>query len=173
MTIREKGKPIDLTAASLAIAQSLEEKELAYNSANLADCSGIFHRVLQEFKAIYPKHKYPSVKKYRDSRSLALWYKKQGKLTEVQAGKEEELGWNIRPGMAMFYGKNAISHVGLVVAVIRDEKGQVLQYSLFHGRNPRHFASITDFHRLEPSRAEYPVYGDGGMRWLAFAPVVF
>jgi len=95
----------------------------------------------------------------------------------------------IKPGAVLFYGYGGkaytqisaqdlfqrgtgINHVGIVTEVEKDAKGKVMNYKLFHGRNPKYPAGITPYHRLVPSRSGNPPLGNGTQPWVAFAPVV-
>ena len=182
-----KGQDMDLAEPIMSIAQHLEAQKLKYSSADTTDCSGIFHRVLWELAEICPAQKFPSIARYRDSRSIALWYHQHQQLHIVR--DPLEMAEMIRPGAVMFYGKEGddysdatvdelmvqgkgIGHLGIVVEVKKDKKGRVTQYFLFHGRNRKHPASITSFHRRKPSRKKYPILGDGPNPWVAIAPIL-
>ncbi len=182
------GQTTDLAGTLMAIAKMMESQKIKYSSADTADCSGIFHRVLWELKVECPEQAYPAFNRYRDSRSLALWYHKHKQLFLVH--DPLALAEMIRPGAVMFYGNEGddysdatvdelmiqgkgIKHLGIVVKVKKDKKGRVTQYFLFHGRNRKHPAGITSFHRRKPSRKKYPILGDGPNPWVAIAPIVF
>ena len=170
-----------------SIAEELDAQQISYDPANLADCSGIFHRFLSAFKAECPGHDLPTPQKNRDSRALAKWYHEQGLLTLIDdEATQQEL---IKPGAVLFYGYQGkkyenfkakelfvrgtgIDHVGVVVEVKRDAKGNIINYHLFHGRNPKHPAGITTYHYFKPSRDSYPPLGNGSQQWVAFALLV-
>lgn len=182
-----KGEVIELNGPILEIAKRLEAQQFEYNPKNLADCSGMFHRFMQELAKACPNFTFPKPKKARDSRALAKWFHKNGPFTLIfDAKKQKDL---IKPGAVMFYGYGGkvyenftakdlfvrgkgINHVGIVVEVEKDEDGNVINYHLFHGRNPRHPAGITSFHNLVPTRDTYPPLGNGPEQWVAFAPVI-
>lgn len=181
------GDRTDLAGPLMAIAKDLEAQKIPYNSANTADCSGIFHRVLWALEEECPEQAFPSINKYRDSRSIARWYHEHRELFLVH--DPLKMAEMIRPGAVMFYGKEGddysdatvdelmiqgkgIGHLGIVVKVKKDKKGHVTQYFLFHGRNRKHPAGITSFHRRKPSRKKYPILGDGPNPWVAIAPIV-
>ena len=186
--LRCEGKKLDLAGPVMAVAKGLERQKFAYRQADTADCSGMFHRMLIGLQTYCPDHDYPAYGKYRDSRELARWYHKHKELELVLDPLEmEEM---IKPGAVMFYGYGdrkykklkyrklfvrgkGINHVGVVTSVQKDSKGNIISYALFHGRNPKYPAGITDFHRREPSRDHYPVFGNGDQPWLAVAPVLF
>jgi hypothetical protein len=178
---------VDLAQPVKEIATNLEAQNFEYASSNLADCSGMFHRVLKNLKKKCPSHAYPKVNKYRDSRALAKWYQENKTLLLVNdALAQSDL---IKPGAVLFYGyggKNyqdfsaedlfvrgtGINHVGVVVEVTKNEQGEVESYRLFHGRNPKYTAGITDYHLRKPTRDSYPPLGNGPEQWVAFAPIV-
>lgn len=182
------GGATNLATPVMSIAKNLEAQKLAYISSKLQDCSGMFHQVLIKLKEQCPEHSYPEVNKYRDSRSLAKWFHENEKLVLVNDAKgQSDL---IKPGAAMFYGYggrnysnfkaedlfvrgSGINHVGVVVDVQKDEAGNVTSYSIFHGRNPKYTAGITDYHELVPTRSSYPPLGNGPEQWVAVAPIIW
>ncbi|WP_339136434.1 MAG: hypothetical protein WGN25_00945 [Candidatus Electrothrix sp. GW3-4] len=179
----------DLVPAVRASVADLEAQAILYGVGPLSDCSGIFHRVLMGVKKRCPDHAYPPIDVYRDSRDLARWYNEQGELILIEdALQRTDL---IRPGMVLFYGRAGrvfknftvddlvatragIDHVGVVVRVQRDEDGEVSNYRLFHGhgRKGKTFASATNWHRREPTRASYPPFGNGRQQLVAAARIV-
>ncbi len=182
------GAETDLAIPVMEIAKNLEAQKLAYIREKMQDCSGMYHQVLMKLKDRCPDHAYPDVDKYRDSRSLAKWYHENEKLILVK--DEKSKSDLIKPGAAMFYGYQGkdysnftaedlfvrgtgINHVGIVVDVKKDENGQVTNYSIFHGRNPKHTAGITSYHNLVPTRESYPPLGNGGDKWVAIAPAIW
>jgi hypothetical protein len=178
-----------LIPALLATVADLEAKSIRYGIGPLSDCSGIIHRVLMGLQRRCPDNKYPDVRKCRDSRGLAGWYHRQGKLIRVKnAVAQSDL---IRPGMVLFFGrtgvryKNAsvktllsprhgIYHVGVVVRTYRDGKGKLTGYELFHGhgRRGKTKASVTKWHKRRPTRAGYPPFGNGRQQLVAMAQIV-
>jgi hypothetical protein len=185
--IQCSGSTIDLAHPVREISVRLEAQKLEYAPSNLADCSGIFHRVLKNLKERCPSHAYPEVNKYRDSRALARWYQENNTLLLIHdALAQSDL---IKPGAVLFYGYGGkkyqhfsaedlfvrgkgINHVGVVVEVTKNDQDEVESYRLFHGRNPKHTAGITDYHLRKPTRDSYPPLGNGPEQWVAFAPIV-
>ena len=182
------GAETDLAVPVMEIAKNLEAQKLEYIHEKLQDCSGMYHQVLMKLKDRCPDHAYPDVDQYRDSRALAKWYHENEKLILVKDEKAKSS--LIKPGAAMFYGYagkdysnftaedlfvrgTGINHVGIVVDVKKDETGQVTNYSIFHGRNPKHPAGITSYHNLVPTRESYPPLGNGGDEWVAIAPAIW
>jgi hypothetical protein len=179
----------NLVPALLASVADLEARSLLYGVGPLSDCSGIFHRVLMGMKKRCPDHKYPSVKKYRDSRELARWYYEQGKLIRIKnAVAQSDL---IRPGMVLFFGRtgvryrnasvktllspqHGINHVGVVVRMYKDRRGKVTGYELFHGhgRRGRTKASVTKWHKRRPTKASHPPFGNGRQQLVAAARII-
>lgn len=153
------------------------------NPQNMADCSGIFHRVIDSLKKRCPDVPIPT-KASRSSRSLAAWFHEQGRLTLIQdAAKNADL---LKPGAIIFYGgkgavaagtltieeltkPGGINHVGYIVDVERDASGTLTNYHLFHGQWVGKMASVTKWHKLDPGRANYPPYGNGSEPLVAVA----
>ncbi|MCA9733952.1 hypothetical protein KC799_17585 [candidate division KSB1 bacterium] len=188
-TIACGNQQIDLAGPVGEIAASLEMDSLLYATEPLSDCSGIFHRVLKAMNERCPDHTYPAVEDYRDTRDLARWYSEQEELILIQDALSSED--YLKPGAVLFYGqrdsvytnfgveellqpKTGINHMGVVVAVHKNEAGEVVQYELFHGHGSpgRTPASTTNYHLRVPTRPEYPVFGNGHEQWVAFAPIV-
>jgi rare lipoprotein A len=161
---------------------------LKYDSRQLQDCSGIFHQVVKQFKRDYcPNYNYPTVSHARDTRRIAKWYHERGELRLIHSPLLQS--HLIKPGAVMFYGypnkkykhfkpkdlfvrNTGINHIGVVVSVMKDAKGKVLRYQLFHGRRPGKPSSVTDFHKRKSTRSYYPPFGNGREQWLAIAPLV-
>ncbi len=177
---------IDIGPVVKEIAQRLEAQNFPYVSADTADCSGMFHRVLMEFQQACPEHDIPALKTYRSTRDLAKWYHERERLIVVPLDSAEAYQHLIKPGAVLFYGYGGkkyakfsandlfkrgkgINHVGVVVDVDYDDNGNIETYYLFHGRNPKYTAGITDFHRRIPSRSSYPPLGNGPEQWVAFS----
>jgi hypothetical protein len=180
---------IDLAIPVGEIARALEDSVLLYNVKPLTDCSGIFHRVLHAMQQRCPQYPTPDVAAWRDSRDLAQWYHERNELILVEdAVASADL---IKPGAVLFYGqrdsvyknfeaeelfqpRTGINHVGVVVAVTKNDSGQVESYRLFHGHGStgKTAASITDYHWRVPTRPAYPPFGNGREQWVAFALLV-
>ncbi len=181
---------LDLVAYLIQQANRITRDSIAYDQSKGNDCSGIFHRYLNTVKGLCPNSIYPTMKTARDTRSLGKWYNDNGNLTIIRNPKEEsDL---IKPGAIMFYGygnryksydhkkmtidtlttKNiGINHIAVVVSVV--EKDGVLEsYKIFHGRNPRHPAGITNCVRYNPRRPDFPTYGNWNEPWLAVADIL-
>ena len=130
-----------------------------------------------------PDHNYPPIETYRDSRDLARWYHEQGELFLIDdALQHTDL---IRPGMVLFYGRGGkayknftvndlvttragIDHVGVVVSVVRDDDGEVVNYKLFHGygRKGKTKAATTNWHKRNPTRAVIRPLVTDSSSWL-------
>jgi len=180
------GTRLDLAPPVMTIAQTLSGLE--YDASKLQDCSGIFHQVINQFQSDYcPNYNYPSVRQARQTRKIAQWYHRRGELILIDDPYEKSQ--LIKPGAVMFYGYQdkqyenftaedlfvlglGINHMGVVVAVIVDEQGQVVNYKLFHGRRPGYPSQITQFHRRQQRRENYPPFGNGREQWVAIAPLV-
>jgi len=181
-----EGKLVEIGPIVKEIAEMLEARKFEYVVADTADCSGMFHRVLMNFKSRCPGQEIPGLKAYRDTRALARWYHEHDQLVLVPGDSVLVFQDLIKPGAVMFYGYGGktyndfsakdlfkrgtgINHMGVVVDVDYDETGQIERYYLFHGRNPRYVAGITSFHTRMPTRDTYPPLGNGPQQWVAFS----
>ncbi|MEZ4237941.1 MAG: hypothetical protein R3F59_17710 [Myxococcota bacterium] len=68
-------------------------------------------------------------------------------------------------------GGNRIDHVGVVVDVVRDGRGRVVGYSMFHGRNAGVPASVTTDHRVGGVGGG-PPFGNGGQYLVGLAALL-
>lgn len=172
---------IDLSGPVQEIADSLQALNLMYSSKKLADCSGIFHRVLQALKARCSNVETPSPAVARSAEAIARWYAERRELILIQdALAQADL---IKPGAVLFFGReqrvyrklsakqafDAIHHVGVVVSVARDAEGRVVSYEMFQGRSPGKPAATTNHHWRQPPRPTFPPFGNGEQQWIAFA----
>lgn len=172
-------------------AEKIEGLQLAYDPSKMQDCSGIFFRLIDEFaKKRCPDYAYPDPKSARPCRMIAHWYyeHKNFSFLEDPMGKRNL----IKPGAVLFFGppnrsfKNmtvermcgpsgAIHHIGVVTSVEKDEQGNLLSYTLFHGQTYGKNASRTYHSTKGPSRLNYPVLGFGSEQLVAisylFTPV--
>lgn len=167
-----------------ALAEKMEQDSLPYDASKLQDCSGIFHQVLQHVKSACPDHRYPAPSEARSSRALARWYHDHGNFTTIEdAVAQRNL---IRPGMVMFYGRSGkkysdidinvlsreVEHVGIVTEVEKNAAGNVVDYVLFHGRQPGVHAQRSFSHPIEPRRAGLPPFGNWNQQWVAVANTI-
>lgn len=177
---------IDLLPLIHHFADSILPLKLPYSHQQATDCSGTFLRLNAFLSRHCPTAVFPVLGQVRSTRDLVRYYHDRGQL--VLIGQPLDSDSLIQPGTVMFYtqsnrgGKLAItadnmtslvSHVGIVYAVERDSiTGRVLNYELFHSRNPRNGIDITGHHRRQPygSQAVYP-YGNGRQQWMAAAPL--
>ncbi len=146
------------------------------------------------------KYIYPEFSVDRNTRQIAYWYHKHNNLHMVKdAMASRHL---IRPGSVMFYGrteekyadlsadllsnpdvfqhdkaagKGKIYHVGVVTNVTKDEQGNVVRYTLMHGRNSKYTASRTDGNWDGPGGygtafAKFP-FGNWNQQWIAVANI--
>ncbi len=173
------------------VAKKLEAQHLLYDGrkpSKLQDCSGIFHRVVQQVSdKISPKcsqYIFPSLKE-RSSRALIRWYAEHNNLALV--GEPQAAGDLIAVGKVIFYGRQGkryknptisdligsggVQHVGLVVEVERDAAGKVLNYGLFHGHGKTgvQAADITYFHRWKDNHL---AYGNGSQQIVGVANIL-
>lgn len=179
----------ELKQTLLIYTQQLERDSLWYNNREpekLMDCSGIFHRVSQFISTRCDAYQYPDIGSTRDTRALAGWFYDNDNLIIIHdAAKQRNL---IKPGAVMFFGKSGqsynnltierlktpipnhvIMHVGVVTDVKKDVNGNVINYTMFHGRQPGKIASSTYYHKLEPPRAGFPPLGNWNQQLVAVA----
>ncbi len=110
--------------------------------------------------------------KARDSRSLAKWYQDQGRFIPIYYDNvtaditqpSDSLKMNrhrIKPGAVLWFSRSlptsaggvnalfarrepgSINHMGTVVSTKLDNEGQLIQYSMYHGRRAGKLATIT------------------------------
>jgi hypothetical protein len=141
-----------LAATLNGIASSVEKQQLLYAVKDLSDCSGIFHRVMQQFDAQCPGPQYPSMAD-RDTRAIAKWYADKRQIVWINKPLQQDN--LIRVGAVMFFGQGGvqyapsqlgtqvmytngkgINHVGIVTKV-KMVDGHVDQYWMLHGHGQR------------------------------------
>ncbi|MEL6252333.1 MAG: hypothetical protein AAFR87_10025 [Bacteroidota bacterium] len=183
-----------------SIADNMEKKRLAYISSKSQDCSGIFHQLKDSLQKRLPalaggsSYQYPEYNNIRSSRQIADWYHKNGNLLIVEDPVASRN--SIRPGSVMFYGKpnkkfkdmtiesltdknnnytnnGAIMHIAVVTHVKTDEKGNVLEYTIMHGRNKRIHASRSGSKEVQSKRTKgLPPFGNWSQQWVAVANIM-
>lgn len=191
---------LDLIAQDLE-AQKLEYKsELGQDCSGIYH--KIKDLVQRRMKVLGDKSKYtyPTYAEDRNTRQIANWYHRHNNLYIVQDALADRN--KIRPGSVMFFarteekfngpdigiltnadvfqhdkaaGKGKIYHVGVVTKVERDEQGDVLRYTLMHGRNSKHTASRTSGNWDGPGGygkafAKFP-FGNWNQQWVAVAQI--
>lgn len=193
-----------LTTMLETIARELEAKKLAYVSSLGQDCSGIFHQIKDSIQVRMPtladqsKYTYPTFRDDRNSRQIADWYYRNGNLHIVQdAMADRNL---IRPGTVVFFGrtdehysnigidlltnpgkfvhdgtKGKIYHVAVVTSVEKDDAGNVIKYTIMHGRNTKYPASRSSGNYDGPGGygkafAKFP-FGNWNQQWVAMAHI--
>lgn len=166
------------------LANEYESKHILYRSIPLSDCSGMFHRLLQQMKEAFPAFVYPEVTEARSSRALAQWYHARGGLHII--GNAADSGHLIKPGAVLFFGQvgkkyqnpsielltaygQGIMHIGTVVDVEKDEQGQVIGYTMFHARGRGKIASHTHHYRSNPQNSGLPAFGNWRQQLVAIA----
>jgi hypothetical protein len=175
---------LDFSQYLRAAAEVFEEQRILYRSIPLSDCSGMFHRLLEEMKEAFPAYQYPTVTEARSSRALAQWYYDRDALHLIEDAAQS--GHLIQPGAVMFFGQIGkkyakptieqlvipgvgIQHIGTVVEVEYDETGQVTSYTMFHARGKGKIASKTKHYLQRPSNPTLPAYGNWRQQWVAVA----
>lgn len=166
------------------LAKDYESQHILYRSIPLSDCSGMFHRLLQQMKEAFPAFVYPEVAEARSSRALAQWYYDRGSLHIVEDAAAS--GQLIKPGAIMFFGQIGkkysqptieqlttygvgIMHIGTVVDVEKDEQGNVIAYTMFHARGRGKPASHTRHYLRRPQTSGLPAFGNWRQQWVAVA----
>ena len=152
-------------------ARRLAAQRIPYDSATLADCSGMIHRVLDRLEARCDDIERPDPSVARSARAIAAWYAQQGRLTTILDPVDADEA--LVPGAIAFFGApgrvdvplEEIFHTGVVYDVQRNDRGQVESYRMFHGRRPGKTASITRWHR----RTAEPPLGNGNEQLIAIA----
>ena len=177
---------LDFNHFLLTAAHEFEQRRILYRSIPLSDCSGMFHRLLQEMKDAFPDYRYPEVSEARSSRALAQWYHNQDALTIISdAAKSGSL---IKPGAVMFFGQSGkkytkptieqlviagvgIQHIGTVVDVEYNEEGELISYTMFHARGKGKIASKTKHYLQRPGNPTLPAFGNWRQQWVAVANI--
>lgn len=181
------------------ISKNLEDKKLDYISSKMQDCSGIFHQLKDSIQQRLPAiaagsaYQYPSPSVARSSRQIADWYYKNNNLLIVQdpiACKN-----SIRPGSVMFFGKTfkkfnnlnidmltdrqnnytsngAIQHIAVVTSVTTDAEGNVIDYTMMHGRRPGKTASRSGSKEVQSRNQTLPAFGHWGQQWVGVANIM-
>lgn len=181
------GQRIELAAPVREIAAHISADSVMYdrdNPKNFADCSGIFHRLLDSMRVRCADVDLPG-KSARSSRDLARWFHRKGRLQLIRDPLAATA--HLQPGAVLFYGgrgadatatpdvqtvTRGINHVGIVVDVEKNEAGEIINYGLFHGQWLGKTASVTRWHKRDPSRVDYPPYGNGSEPWVAVATLL-
>ena len=146
------------------------------------------------------KYTYPTFTEDRNTRQIANWYYRHNNLYIVKDPLADRN--KIRPGSVMFFarteekfnspdiatltnadvfqhdkaaGKGKIYHVGTVTKVEKDEQGNVVRYTLMHGRNSKYTASRTSGIYDGPGGygtafAKFP-FGNWNQQWVAVAQI--
>lgn len=186
------------------IATELEAQNLEYRSDLGQDCSGIFHKIKDLIQKRISDlgnseaYTYPSFAADRNSRQIAHWYYENGNLMIIQDAKASRN--QIRPGSVMFFGRTEekyskpdinlltnpgkfvhdgtngkIMHIAVVTEVEKDEAGNVIKYTMMHGRNSKYPASRSAGNYDGPGGyktafAKFP-FGNWNQQWVAVAQI--
>jgi len=181
-----------------SIAENLEAKRLVYDGSLMQDCSGIYHQMKDSLQSRLPalggaEYQYPSSKNVRNTRQIADWFYKNNNLLIVEDAVASKN--SIRPGSVMFYGKSnktftgididmltdrdnnytpngAIMHIAVVTAVTTDKEGNVVDYTIMHGRNPKRHASRTGSKEVQSNNTKgLPPFGNWSQQLVAIANI--
>lgn len=183
-----------------SIAENMESEKLAYDIKLGQDASGVFHSIKDRLLSRMPalaegdKYKYPSFENDRITRQIADWYFKNDNLILVEDAMASRN--SIQPGSVMFYGKSdevykninidlltdrdnkyslngAIMHIAVVTAVTKDQEGNVIDYTIMHGRRPGRTAARSVSKEVQSSRTKgLPPFGNWTQQWVAMANIV-
>lgn len=154
----------------------------------LADCAGMFLRVCQFVQSTCDQYDYPKPTEARGSRSQARWFYDRSNLVIVKNGNDDAMAKRnlIKPGAVMFFGRSGqhyndvtidmvereVAHVGIVTEVKKDDAGNVIGYTMFHGRSKGKIAQRSFYHSIEPPRLGYPILGNWNQQWMAIGYVM-
>ena len=183
-----------------AVSENMEAKNLAYISSLMQDCSGIFHQLKDSLQSRLPAlaqngggYQYPAPTEARSSRQIADWYYKKNNLLIVEDAVAARN--SIRPGSVMFYGKSgkkfsninidmltdrnnnytsngAIMHIAVVTAVTTDADGNVVDYTIMHGRNKKYPASRSGSKEVQSRNTpNLPPFGNWSQQLVAIANI--
>jgi hypothetical protein len=185
------------------VSEALTAQQLPYivGGPLLQDCSGIFLRLTDSLKARIPvladktKYIFPNANTHRSSRGIARWYHEHNNLHIVEDGKAEAN--RIHPGSVMFFAntdqqytnmnidllagppsgvpKGVIMHIATVVSVEKDAAGNVIKYTMMHGRNTKNPASPSggncDCGATTGKQHEKFPFGNWNQQWVAVANI--
>lgn len=185
------------------ISESITAQKLPYivGGPALQDCSGIFLRITDSIQVRIPaladksKYVFPDPNIHRSSRGIARWYHEHDNLHIVEDGKAEAN--LIHPGSVMFFSntdqkysnmnidllagpkdgsvKGVIMHIATVVSVNKDEAGNVIKYTMMHGRNTKYPASPSGGNcdcggNTAKQHEKFP-FGNWNQQWVAIANI--
>lgn len=183
-----------------SISENLEANKLEFNNDLGHDASGIFHIIKDRLQSRIPdlakegKYIYPSFNRERITRQIADWYYENDNLIIVEDALASRN--SIRPGSVMFFGKSgktfeninieiltdknnnhsingAISHMAVVTEVSKDEEGNVVGYTMMHGRRPGRIASRSSSKEIQSVKTKgLPPFGNWKQQWVAMANIV-
>jgi len=182
-------QPEELAAFLEHYAAEIESEPDEWMYSNKAsdfkDCSGMFIRLCEALsEATCDGYLFPG-RSFHSSRALAAWYHRQEELQLVTKPKKSiDL---IQVGQVMFYGRpgtktpkrmtvdmlsgatqpGLVGHIGVVVGVDRTEEGELLAYTLYHGRSSGKAAA-----RSVIRKSQNPDFGNWGQPWLAVSPIL-
>lgn len=72
-----------------------------------------------------------------------------------------------------FTSNGAIMHIAVVTSVRMDEDGNVIDYTMMHGRNKRRHASRSGSKAIQSKRTKgLPPFGNWSQQWVAIANIV-
>lgn len=72
-----------------------------------------------------------------------------------------------------YTSNGAIMHVAVVTAVTTDEEGNVVDYTIMHGRNAEKHASRTGSKAVQSRNTEnLPPFGNWSHQWVAVANIM-
>lgn len=172
-------------------AEGIERDSVMYdnkNSAKLADCSGMFLRMARFVQSKCDRYDYPEPSTARGTRELITWYHNKNNLILIKNNNEDAMAKRnlIKPGAVLFFGKSGqvyndvnisvaqqgVMHMGTVTEVKKDNNGNVIGYTMFHGRSSGKIAQRSFYHSINPPRLGYPVLGNWNQQWIGIAYIM-
>ncbi len=154
----------------------------------LADCAGMFLRVIRFVQSTCDQYDYPKPTDARGSRTQARWFYDRNNLVIVKNGSDDAMAKRnlIKPGAVLFFGRSGqhyndvtidmiereVAHVGVVTEVKRDDVGNVIGYTMFHGRSKGKIAQRSFYHSIEPPRLGFPILGNWNQQWMGIANIM-
>lgn len=174
-----------LNAYAAAIEAEPEKWMYSNTASDFKDCSGMFIRLCENLDEQFcDAYQFPG-RKFHSTRDLAAWYARMDKLTLIKDPQSQQD--QIQIGQVIFYGKSnkripkkftledltapypkgLLAHMGVVVAINREEDGSLKSYTIYHGRSSGKPAS-----RSIIRASQNPNFGNWGQPWLASASIL-
>ncbi|MEM9888373.1 MAG: hypothetical protein AAF849_20935 [Bacteroidota bacterium] len=177
-TVEKESSIADIQQVLQAISENVEADQVMYDSKNpknLADCSGIFHRMIDSVQNRFPtleEDDFPAVNVARGSKQIVKWYHDNGNLTIVDDALA--IRNDIRPGTVVFFAskqdpsekltieklQKSVYHIAVVTSLEKDENGDLISYRMMHGRSKGKLASRTQSASVDDEKGRPPLGND-------------